>query len=94
MMLDLTPLVEPLSTNEAFMDLSGAEPLHYASPAETLAALAGGVENELSVTVSIGLGHNKFLAKITSDLEEHLVEDHPRRGHGRPGATASGPQSV
>ena len=70
MMLGLTPLVEPLSIDEAFMDLSGTESLHRASPAETLAALARRVEEELSITVSIGLGHNKFLAKIASDLDK------------------------
>ncbi len=70
MMLSLTPLVEPLSIDEAFMDLSGAESLHRASPAETLAALARRVEAELSITVSIGLSYNKFLAKIASDLDK------------------------
>ena len=70
MMLDLTPLVEPLSIDEAFMDLSGTEALHRASPAETLAALARRVEEELSITVSIGLSYNKFLAKIASDLDK------------------------
>ena len=70
MMLDLTPLVEPLSIDEAFMDLSATESLHRASPATTLAALARRVEEELSITVSIGLGYNKFLAKIASDLDK------------------------
>ena len=70
MMLDLTPLVEPLSIDEAFMDLSGTVSLHRASPAETLARLARRVEGELSITVSIGLSYNKFLAKIASDLDK------------------------
>ena len=70
MMLGLTPLVEPLSIDEAFMDLSGTESLHRASPATTLAKLARQVEDELSITVSIGLSYNKFLAKIASDLEK------------------------
>ncbi len=70
MMLDLTPLVEPLSIDEAFMDLSGTESLHRGSPAETLARLARRVESELSITVSIGLSYNKFLAKIASDLDK------------------------
>ena len=70
MMLDLTPLVEPLSIDEAFMDLSGTESLHRASPAGTLAGLARRVEDELSITVSIGLSYNKFLAKIASDLDK------------------------
>ena len=70
MMLELTPLVEPLSIDEAFMDLSGTETLHRASPAKTLAGLARRVEEELSITVSIGLSYNKFLAKIASDLDK------------------------
>ena len=70
MMLDLTPLVEPLSIDEAFMDLSGTESLHRASAAETLAGLARRVEGKLSITVSIGLSYNKFLAKIASDLDK------------------------
>ena len=70
MMLDCTPLVEPLSIDEAFMDLSGTQSLHRASAAETLAALARRVEEALSITVSIGLSYNKFLAKIASDLDK------------------------
>ena len=70
MMLGLTPLVEPLSIDEAFMDLSGTESLHRASPTGTLAGLARRVEDELSITVSIGLSYNKFLAKIASDLDK------------------------
>ena len=69
-MLTLTPLVEPLSIDEAFMDLSGTESLHSASPAATLAGLARRVQDELSITVSIGLSYNKFLAKIASDLDK------------------------
>ena len=70
MMLKLTPLVEPLSIDEAVMDLSGTESLHCASPAATLAGLARRVEDELSITVSIGLSYNKFLTKIASDLDK------------------------
>ncbi|MCY4004226.1 MAG: DNA polymerase IV [Rhodospirillales bacterium] len=70
MMLRLTPLVEPLSIDEAFVDLSGTESLHRASPASILAALARRVEVELSITISIGLSYNKFLAKIASDLDK------------------------
>ena len=70
MMLALTLLVEPLSIDEAFMDLSGTESLHRTSAAETLAELARRVENELSLTVSIGLSYNKLLAKIASDLDK------------------------
>ncbi|MEQ1771832.1 MAG: DNA polymerase IV, partial [Devosia sp.] len=66
----LTPLVEPLSIDEAFLDLSGTETLHKASPAAVLARFAHRVETELGITVSIGLSHNKFLAKIASDLDK------------------------
>ena len=70
MMLSLTPLVELLSIDEGFMDLSGTESLHRASPAATLAALARRVKVELSITISVGLSYNKFLAKIASDLDK------------------------
>jgi len=65
-----TPLVEPLSIDEAFMDLSGTAALHRGVPAQTLARLARAVEAELGITVSIGLSYNKFLAKIASDLDK------------------------
>jgi DNA polymerase-4 len=70
LMRDLTPLVEPVSIDEAFMDLSGTERLHGAAPAKTLAAFAERVEREIGITVSIGLASNKFLAKIASDLDK------------------------
>jgi DNA polymerase IV len=70
MMLALTPLVEPLSIDEAFLDLSGTERLHGLSPAKVLAGFALAVERKLSITVSIGLSCNKFLAKIASDLDK------------------------
>ncbi|WP_420102504.1 DNA polymerase IV [Bosea sp. (in: a-proteobacteria)] len=70
MMRDLTPLVEPLSIDEAFLDLSGTERLHHASPAATLARFALRVENELGITVSVGLSYAKVLAKVASDLDK------------------------
>ena len=70
LMGELTPLVEPLSIDEAFMDLSGTERLHRAPPALALARLQQSVEREIGITVSIGLSFNKFLAKIASDLEK------------------------
>ncbi|MGI9402265.1 MAG: DNA polymerase IV [Rhizobiaceae bacterium] len=70
MMLELTPQVEPLSIDEAFLDLSGTEKLHKSSPAEVLARFANRVERELELTVSVGLSYCKFLAKIASDLEK------------------------
>ncbi len=69
-MLALTPLVEPLSIDEAFLDLSGTERLHHGTPAETLARFARAVEQEVGITVSVGLAPNKFLAKIASDLDK------------------------
>ncbi|MEP9353054.1 DNA polymerase IV [Xanthobacter sp. KR7-65] len=66
----LTPLVEPLSIDEAFLDLSGTQALHAMSPARTLARFARDVEREVGITVSVGLAANKFLAKIASDLDK------------------------
>ncbi|MFD1701533.1 DNA polymerase IV [Methylopila henanensis] len=69
-MLALTPLVEPLSIDEAFLDLGGTSALHKAPPAVTLARFAQEVEREIGISVSIGLASNKFLAKIASDLDK------------------------
>ena len=70
LMLELTPLVEPVSIDEAFLDLSGTERLHHGSPAATLLRFARRVEAEVGITVSVGLSHNKFLAKLASDLDK------------------------
>ena len=70
MMLELTPLVEPLSIDEAFLDLSGTTRLHGMSPAKALARFAAVVEKNSKITVSIGLSCNKSLAKIASDLDK------------------------
>ena len=70
MMFDLTPLVEPVSIDEAFLDLAGTEKLHGASPAFVLAQFAKRVEEEIGVTVSVGLSYAKFLAKLASDAEK------------------------
>jgi DNA polymerase-4 len=70
MMRDLTPLVEPLSLDEAYLDLSGTARLHGVVPAKTMAKLARRIEDELGITVSIGLSFNKFLAKLASDLDK------------------------
>ncbi|MBL4645666.1 MAG: DNA polymerase IV [Rhizobiales bacterium] len=66
----LTPMVQPISIDEAFLDLTGTERLHNASAAETLARFAATIEETIGVTISIGLSHNKFLAKIASDLNK------------------------
>jgi DNA polymerase-4 len=69
-MLALTPLVEPLSIDEAFLDLSGTERVHGMIPAKVLARFAREVERDIGITVSVGLSCNKFLAKIASDLDK------------------------
>ena len=70
MMFALSPLVEPLSIDEAFLDLSGTARLHGMSAAKALARFAADVESKLRITVSIGLSCNKFLAKVASDLDK------------------------
>jgi len=70
LMLELTPQVEPISIDEAFMDLAGTARLHGMSAAKVLARFAARVESEIGITVSIGLAANKFLAKIASDLDK------------------------
>jgi len=70
LMQDTTPLVEPISIDEAFLDLSGTEKLHGGAPAHTLACLAKRIEEEVGLTVTVGLSHNKFLAKIASGLNK------------------------
>jgi DNA polymerase-4 len=70
MMLELTPMVEPLSIDEAFIDLAGTARLHRLAPAKTLARFSARIEATIGITVSIGLSVNKFLAKIASDLEK------------------------
>ena len=70
MMESLTPLIEPLSLDEAFMDLTGTMRLHGAAPAVLMAGLVRRMEVELGLTGSVGLSHNKYLAKIASDLDK------------------------
>jgi DNA polymerase IV len=70
LMRELTPLLEPLSIDEAFMDLAGTARLHGLSAAKSLARFATRVETAIGITVSIGLSTNKFLAKIASDLDK------------------------
>jgi DNA polymerase-4 len=70
LMTGITPLVEPLSVDEAFLDLSGTERLHGGSAARTLAAFAHDVEQRIGITVSVGLSYNKYLAKIASGLNK------------------------
>ena len=70
LMEELTPSIEPLSLDEAFLDLTGTARLHHAPPAVMLARLTKRMKDELGLTGSIGLSHNKFLAKVASDLDK------------------------
>ncbi|MGN6551653.1 MAG: DNA polymerase IV [Pararhizobium sp.] len=70
LMEELTPLVQPLSIDEAFLDLSGTERLHNDWPGRTLARFASRVEREVGITVSVGLSYCPFLAKVASDLQK------------------------
>jgi DNA polymerase IV len=70
MMEELTPAIEPLSLDEAFMDLTGTARLHGAPPAVLMARMIRRMEVELGLSGSVGLSHNKFLAKIASDLDK------------------------
>ncbi len=66
----LTPLIQTLSLDEAWLDLSGSERLHGGPPAMVLARLQAEIERDVGITVSIGLAPNKFLAKIASELDK------------------------
>tara|TARA_E500000318_G_scaffold87241_1_gene84153 strand:+ start:5451 stop:6812 length:1362 start_codon:yes stop_codon:yes gene_type:complete len=70
LMLSVTPMIEPISIDEAFLDLTGTERLHHAPPSETLCRLVARIEAETGITASIGLSYNKFLAKVASDLDK------------------------
>ncbi|MBB5514580.1 DNA polymerase-4 [Rubricella aquisinus] len=70
LMEELTPSIEPLSLDEAFLDLTGTARLHRAPPATLMAGLVRRIEREVGVSASIGLSHNKFLAKVASDLDK------------------------
>ena len=70
LMADLTPLVQPLSIDEAALDLSGTAELHGAPPAMVLARFARAVEAEIGVTISIGLAPNRLLAKIAAGRDK------------------------
>jgi len=70
MLAALTPLIQPLSLDEAWLDMSGTQRLNGGSPALVLARAQGEIERETGLGVSIGLSCNKFLAKIASDLDK------------------------
>lgn len=66
----LTPLVQPLSIDEAVLDLSGTEVLHRAPPAIVLSRFARAVEREVGITVSIGLARNRLMAKLAAERDK------------------------
>lgn len=66
----LTPLVQAVSIDEAYLDLSGTQSLHGAPPAVLLARLALEIEKDVGITVSIGLSANRFLAKTASEMDK------------------------
>ncbi len=70
MMEALTPLVQPMSIDEAVLDLAGTEALHGAPPAVVLARFALAVEREVGVTVSIGLAANRLMAKLAAERDK------------------------
>lgn len=70
LMNELTPLVQPLSIDEAVLDLSGTEALHGAAAAAVLARFANAVESKVGVTVSIGLAANRLMAKIAAGRDK------------------------
>ncbi len=70
LMEDLTPVVEPVSIDEAYLDLTGTERAHGAPPALMLARFARRIETEVGVSVSVGLSWNRFLAKVASDIDK------------------------
>jgi DNA polymerase-4 len=67
LMAELTPLMQPLSVDEAVLDLSGTTVLHGAPPAVVLNRLARRIEQELGITISIGLAKNRLLAKLAAE---------------------------
>ena len=66
---EFTPLIEPLSLDEAFLDVTGSESL-LGSATEIGQKIRSRVQEQLQLTASIGIAPNKFLAKIASDLEK------------------------
>jgi DNA polymerase IV len=70
LMLAVTPAVQPISIDEAFLDLSGTTKLHGHSPAKTLAKLINDIAKQVRISASVGLAPNKYLAKVASDLQK------------------------
>ncbi len=70
LMLSVTPAVQPISIDEAFLDLTGTTKLHGHTPAKTLAKLISDIEKQVGISASVGLAPNKYLAKVASDLQK------------------------
>ena len=66
---DFSPLVEPVSIDEAYMDITGCQRL-FGEPQETAREIKRQIKKTVQLTCSIGVAPNKFLAKIASDLEK------------------------
>src|SRR5258705_10435884 len=66
---DFSPQVEPLSIDEAFLDLTGSEKL-LGSADLVARKLKDRIKNELGLTASVGIAPNKFLAKLASDMQK------------------------
>ena len=65
-----TPLIEPVSLDEAYLDLSPGVRRVERPPAVLLARLVAAIESRVGITVSAGLSYNKFLAKLASDRDK------------------------
>jgi DNA polymerase-4 len=65
-----TPTIEPVSLDEAYLDLTDGHRVDERPPAQALTHIARRVETEIGITVSIGLAWNKFLAKLASDMRK------------------------
>jgi len=61
-----TPLIEPLSIDEAFLDVTGGRTL-FGSGEKIARAIREAIRNEVGLTASVGIAHNKFLAKLASE---------------------------
>ena len=77
---EFSPIVEPLSIDEAFLDMTGCE--HFYPDLESMALrLKGRIKEETGLTASVGVAPNKFLAKLASDRNKPDGLHHPpRRG--------------
>ncbi len=66
---DYTPLLEPISIDEAFLDVTGTEP-HYGPPTQLARTIQDRIEAELKLSASLGVASNKLLAKVASDFRK------------------------